>query len=190
MFSSVWLGDLRKPHSKDLSIRNALSIFGLCKSMTREARWGERGLSSGSLHWHQVLLEPGQSFISPKSWTPWDWQLPLNWAPSPSPDLWLSIPVEGEWEKKEASCGEPISQCPMLWQAGRACRTHPRGLMNVTGIENLRKMFHDKIFLLPPFLDGKMLDVNVSSTVWGLGHFSLITWRAATLSMNRRVGPG
>ena len=31
----------------------------------------------------------------------------------------------------------------------------------ITGIENPRKMFHDKIFLLAQFLNGKMLDVKV-----------------------------
>ena len=34
----------------------------------------------------------------------------------------------------------------------------------ITGIENPRKMLHDEIFLLAPFLDSEMLDVNVSST--------------------------
>ena len=34
----------------------------------------------------------------------------------------------------------------------------------VAGIENLRKMLHDEIFLLAPFLDGEMLDVDVPST--------------------------
>ena len=33
--------------------------------MTREARRRERRLSHRSLHWHQVLLEPGHSFMSP-----------------------------------------------------------------------------------------------------------------------------
>ena len=42
--------------------------------MTREARRGEKR--------HQVLLEPGHSFTSPKVSKTWDWQLPLNWAPS------------------------------------------------------------------------------------------------------------
>ena len=67
VFSSVWLGDLRKPHSKELSIGKAVAVFRFHKSMTREARRGERRLSRGSLHWHQVLLEPGHSFMSPES---------------------------------------------------------------------------------------------------------------------------
>ena len=50
--------------------------------MTRDARRGERRLSHGSLHQRQVLLEPGHSFTSPKSWTSRDWQSPLNWASS------------------------------------------------------------------------------------------------------------
>ena len=33
----------------------------------------------------------------------------------------------------------------------------------ITGIEDPRKMLHDEIFLFAPFLDGKMLDVNVPS---------------------------
>ena len=37
----------------------------------------------------------------------------------------------------------------------------------ITGIENPRKMLHDKNFLLTPFLDGKMLDVDVWSTESG-----------------------
>ena len=50
--------------------------------MTRDTRRGEMRLSRGSLHRHQVLLEPGHSFTSPESWIPWDWRLSLNWAPS------------------------------------------------------------------------------------------------------------
>ena len=34
----------------------------------------------------------------------------------------------------------------------------------ITGIDDPRKMLHDEIFLLMPFLDGKMLDINVPST--------------------------
>ena len=36
------------------------------------------------------------------------------------------------------------------------------------GIDDLRPVFHVKIFLLAPFLDGKMLDVNVPSTGCGV----------------------
>ena len=82
VFSNVWLGTCDKPHSKDLSIGKAIAIFRFHKSMTREARRGERGLSCGSLHWHQVLSEPGHSFTSHESWMFGDWPLPLNWAPS------------------------------------------------------------------------------------------------------------
>ena len=34
----------------------------------------------------------------------------------------------------------------------------------IAGIGDPRKMLHDEIFLLAPFLDGEMLDVNVPST--------------------------
>ena len=50
--------------------------------MTREARRGERRLSLRSLHRHQVLLEPRHYFTGSESWMHWDWQSPLNWAPS------------------------------------------------------------------------------------------------------------
>ena len=43
---------------------------------------GERRLSCGSLRRHQVLMEPGHSFTSPESWTPRNWQSPLNRAPT------------------------------------------------------------------------------------------------------------
>ena len=33
----------------------------------------------------------------------------------------------------------------------------------VSGIDNPRKMLHDELFLLAPFLDGKVLDINVPS---------------------------
>ena len=36
------------------------------------------------------------------------------------------------------------------------------------GIDDPRKMLHDEIFLLAPFLDGKMLDVNVPSMGCGM----------------------
>ena len=39
----------------------------------------------------------------------------------------------------------------------------------ITGIENPRIMFHDKIFLVAPFSDDKTLDFNVPST--GSGAF-------------------
>ena len=68
VFSSIWLGDLRKPHSKELSFGKAVTIFRFYKSMLRDTRRGKRRLSCGSLHQHQVLLEPGHSFTSPKSW--------------------------------------------------------------------------------------------------------------------------
>ena len=74
--------DLQKPHSKELSIGKAVTNFRFYKSMTRDARGKDRRLSRGSLCRHQVLLEPGHSFMSPKSWIPQDWQSPLNWAPS------------------------------------------------------------------------------------------------------------
>ena len=47
--------------------------FRFCKSMTKEARRGERELSCRSMHWHHVLSELGHSFMGPESWTPWDW---------------------------------------------------------------------------------------------------------------------
>ena len=47
-------------------------------------------------------------FTSPEFWMTRAWWLPLNWVPSPSPALWVSIPVECKWENKEASCGDPI----------------------------------------------------------------------------------
>ena len=75
-------GTCNEPHSKELSIGKAVTVFGFYKSMTREARRRERKLSLESWHWHQVLLEPGHSFTGSKSWTPWNWQLPLNRAPS------------------------------------------------------------------------------------------------------------
>ena len=81
VFSSTWLGTCNEPHSKDLSIGKAVTIFGFHKSMMREARRGERGLSCGSLHWHQVWSEPGHPVMSPESWMPQDWQWPLNRAP-------------------------------------------------------------------------------------------------------------
>ena len=84
VFSSTWLGDLHKPHSKEFSIGKAVTVFRFHKSMTRDARRGQRRLSHGSLHRHQVLLEPGHSFTSPKFWTPRDWRSPLNQAPSAS----------------------------------------------------------------------------------------------------------
>ena len=59
-------GTCDKPHSKELSIRKAVTVFGFHKSMTREARRGERRLSLGSLHQHQVLLEPGHFFMNPQ----------------------------------------------------------------------------------------------------------------------------
>ena len=77
-------GTCDKPHSKELSIGKAVTIFGFYKSMTRDARGRERRLSRGSLHRHQVLMEPGHLFTSPESWTPWDWQSPLNRAPTHS----------------------------------------------------------------------------------------------------------
>ena len=66
------LGTCNETHSKDLSIRKAVAIFGFHKSMTREARRGERELSCRSLHWHHVQSKPGHSFTSPKSWMPQD----------------------------------------------------------------------------------------------------------------------
>ena len=50
--------------------------------MTRDAGERERRLSHGSLHRHQVLKEPGHSFMSPEFWLPRDWQSPLNRAPT------------------------------------------------------------------------------------------------------------
>ena len=50
--------------------------------MTKETMRGDRELSCGSIHWHQVLSEPGHSLTSPESWMPQDWQSPLNQAPS------------------------------------------------------------------------------------------------------------
>ena len=56
------------------------SWFWVLQINDKKARKQERKLSPGSMHWHHVLSEPRHSFTSPESWTPWDWQLPLNWA--------------------------------------------------------------------------------------------------------------
>ena len=37
----------------------------------------------------------------------------------------------------------------------------------ITGIEDPREMFHDEVALLSPFLDGKMLDLDVLCTGCG-----------------------
>ena len=58
------------------------SLFYVPQINERRHKEARKGVSHGSLHRHQVLLEPRHSFTSPKSWTPWDWQSPLNWAPS------------------------------------------------------------------------------------------------------------
>ena len=57
---------------KNLSVGKAVIVLGFCKSMTREAKGEKGGFLVGSLHQHQVLLECGHSFMSPKSWMPWD----------------------------------------------------------------------------------------------------------------------
>ena len=101
------LGTCEKPHSKELSIGKAVTIFRFCKSMTRDTR-GERGLSHGSLRCHQVLMEPGYSFTSPESWIPRDWQSPLNWAPTMTACTHNGSPV---WSLLHPLTG--VSCCPI-----------------------------------------------------------------------------
>ena len=56
----------------------------------------------------------------------------------------------------------------------------------VAGIDDPREMFHDKVFLLTPFWNGKMLDDNVPSMQCGM--FLLTMWRAAMASINKSRG--
>ena len=70
-----------EPHSKDLSIGKVVTVFRFCKSMKRDAR-GESGLSHGSFASASSSEEPGYLFTCPESWTPRDWQSPLNRAPT------------------------------------------------------------------------------------------------------------
>ena len=76
-------GTCKKRHSKELSIRKAITILG-STNQWQERQRGEKGgfLLDLCMHWHQVLLEPRHSFTSPESSTHREWQLPLNWSPS------------------------------------------------------------------------------------------------------------
>ena len=78
----------------------------------------------------------------------------MNWAPSPSPVLWVPIPVEGKcFVMSHAATG-----MMRTWDPTK------RFSKIITGIEDPRMMLHDENFVLVPLLDGKMLDVNVPST--------------------------
>ena len=97
----VWLGTCMK-----ISQQRSFNWKGHChfrfhKSMTKEARRGERKLSCGSKHQHQVSSEHGHSFMSPES--------PTNWAASPTLALLVSILASGrQIGSGEASPREPI----------------------------------------------------------------------------------
>ena len=43
VFGNTRLGTCNETHTKDLSIRKAITIFGFCRSMTRKTKRGERG---------------------------------------------------------------------------------------------------------------------------------------------------
>ena len=106
--------------------------------MTREARRGERRLSCGSLHWHQVLLEPRHSFTSPESWIPRDWQFPLNraptWLATHWPQLviavWVSaIVTKGQWQNESDSL-QRIQCKPIISKDGQQVTNHGQWVAN------------------------------------------------------------